>query len=158
MSSIYFEDVVVGYVEESSEAVVDGVEMVRYAEQNDPHAIHIDEAFARSTPFGKRVASFGYVVSLYLRLIHTLEFARAQLPAFLGGLEWRVQFHHPVYADDRLHVRLAVTDKRLTSRGDRGLVTSRYEIVNQHEATVITIDVVTLLATRSHDHDARRDV
>ena len=86
MSSIYFEDVVVGYVEESSEAIVDGVEMVRYAEQNDPHAIHIDEAFARSTPFGKRVASFGYVVSLYLRLIHTLEFAgpAARLPGRPG--------------------------------------------------------------------------
>lgn len=151
MGEIYFEDVVIGYVEETSEAIVDGVEMVRYAEQHDPHAMHVDEEFARTSPYGGLVASFGYTVSLFLRLIHSMDYVRKTTPVFLGAIEWRVQFHGAVRANDRLHVRLTITDKRLSSRGGRGVVTSHYEIVNQHGASVITIEALILLPTAEQD-------
>jgi acyl dehydratase len=86
---VYFEDLVEGYVGESAEVIADRDDMVAYAERNDPYPIHVDEQFAATTPFGGLVASFGYTVSLYLRMIHDTELARATESTMLGALEWR---------------------------------------------------------------------
>jgi acyl dehydratase len=62
--------------------------------------------------------------------------------------EWRVTFRGAVRPGDRLHVRGTITSKRLASSGNRGVVTSRNDVVNQHDESPITIDVVWLIATR----------
>jgi hypothetical protein len=46
-------------------------------------------------------------------------------------------------------MRHTIVDKRLTSRGDRGLVTSRNELLNQRNGIPVSIDARWLLATRS---------
>ena len=148
MKPVYFEDLVEGYVDESAEVIADRDDMVAYAERNDPFPIHVDEQFAATTPFGGLVASFGYTVSLYFRMIHDTELVRATESTFLGGLEWRVTFGGPIRPGDRLHVRQTISSKRLASRGNRGVVTSRNAIVNQHDESPITIEVVWLIATR----------
>ena len=145
---IYFDDVEVGYVSESAEVAVDREEMIAYAKRNDPWPIHIDEGAAAASPFGDVIASFGYVVSLYFRLIHGLEINQASQEAFLGALEWNVQFKGPVRADDRLRVRATVAAKRVSSRGDRGVVTTRQEVLNQRDELRVVIDVAYLLRRR----------
>jgi acyl dehydratase len=148
LKPIYFEDLVEGYVDESAEVIADRDDMVAYAERNDPYPIHVDEQFAATTRFGGVVASFGYTVSLYLRMIHDTEFARGIASTMLGALEWRVTFRGPIRPGDRLHVRETISSKRLASAGDRGVVTSRNHVLNQHGESPITIDVVWLIATR----------
>ena len=96
----------------------------------------------------RSVASFGYTVSLYFRMIHDTELLRATESTFLGGLEWRVTFRGPIRPDDRLHVRQTMASKRLASSGNRGVVTSRNDVLNQHDEVPTTIDVVWLIATR----------
>jgi acyl dehydratase len=145
---VYFEDLVEGYVGESAEVIADRDDMVAYAERNDPYPIHVDEQFAATTPFGGLVASFGYTVSLYLRMIHDTELARATESTMLGALEWRVTFRGPIRPGDRLRVRETISSKRLASTGNRGVVTSRNHVLNQHDESPITIDVVWLIATR----------
>jgi hypothetical protein len=81
-----------GHVGESSEVFADRDDMVAYAERNDPYPIHVDEQFAATSPFGGLVASFGYTVSLYLRIIHDMELFRATGSTFMGVLEWRSRF------------------------------------------------------------------
>jgi acyl dehydratase len=148
LNPIYFEDLVEGYVEESPEMTADREDMVAYAERNDPFPIHVDEQFAATTPFGGLVASFGYTVSLYFRMMHDMELLRATESTFLGALEWRVTFRSAIRPGDRLHLRGTISSKRLASRGDRGVVTSRNDVLNQHDELPITIDVVWLIATR----------
>jgi acyl dehydratase len=53
-----------------------------------------------------------------------------------------------VRANDRLRTRLTIMAKRLTSKGDRGVLEMRYDLVNQHDEVVIIIDGVSLILTR----------
>jgi len=72
-----------------------------------------------------------------------------------------VKFRGPVRPGDRLHDRATVVEKRLSSKGDRGVVTARHEIVNQNGDVPITIDVVSLIAgsnLRSMIVDSTRSV
>jgi acyl dehydratase len=148
MKPVYFEDLVEGYVDESAEVIADRDDMVVFAERNDPYRIHVDEQFAATTPFGGLIASFGYTVSLYCRMIHDMELYRAIESTMLGALEWRVTFRGPIRPGDRLHVRATLSSKRLASSGNRGVVTNRNDVLNQHDEVPITIDVVWLIATR----------
>jgi acyl dehydratase len=145
----YFEDVQVGTVEDGPEFTADKDDMIRYATENDPYPIHLDEAFAQQSPFGGLIAPFGYTLMLFFRSMHGLEFDRAVQNAFLGALEWRVKFAGPVRPGDRVHDRCTIIDKRLSSKGDRGVVTTRHEIVNQNDDVPVTIEIVSLLAGKS---------
>jgi acyl dehydratase len=148
LEPVYFEDLVEGHVDESSEVIADRDDMVAFAERNDPYRIHVDEQFAATTPFGGLVASFGYTVSLYCRMIHDIELYRVIESTMLGALEWRVTFRGPIRPGDRLRVRATISSKRLASSGNRGVVTNRNDVLNQHDESPITIDVVWLIATR----------
>jgi len=54
--------------------------------------------------------------------------------AFLGG---EMTVKAPVFVGDTLEVWIEVTAARLTSRGDRGVVTTRNEVRNQHGQVVM---------------------
>jgi hypothetical protein len=88
--------------------------------------------------------SFRYVD----RISQLVLIAQAIQPSFLGALEWRVQFRKAVLGGDRLRGRLTITSKRLTSKGDRGVVTSQHELVNQDGESVVVIEVVSLQLSR----------
>ena len=92
VEAVHFDDLAEGHVGESSEVFADRDDMVAYTERNDPYPIHVDEQFAATSPFGGLVASFGYTVSLYLRIIHDMELFRATGSTFLGVLECRSRF------------------------------------------------------------------
>lgn len=89
MPELFFEDVSPGLVEESAPIIASRAEMQRYARQNDPWPIHVDDDFAKTTVYGDITASFGYVVSLFFRALHTLPINQSSRgDAFLGALEW----------------------------------------------------------------------
>ncbi len=150
MTEQFFEDIAEGHVEESDEFIADRTEMITYAAANDPWPIHMDEAFATETVFGDITASFGYVVSLFFRAVHTLPVNRdSRRDAFLGALEWeRVRFRKAVLPDDRLRVRMTIVSKQLGRKGDRGTVKSSWEIVNQDDEVVVALEMVALYRTR----------
>lgn len=144
---LYFEDVELGYIEESEPLEADRSEMIAYAQANDPYPIHTDPEVARRSPFGDVIASFGYTVSLYMRLMHRLDLIRSTEAGFLGAVGWEVTFGGPVRPGDQIRMRHTIVDKRLTSRGDRGLITSRNELLNEHGDIPVSIDARWLLAT-----------
>ena len=150
MGDVWFEDLEVGSQERSGEQVADHDEMVAYALRNDPWPIHIDDAAAAETPLGGVIASFGYTVSLVLRAIHELpsNVEGGANDAFLGAVGWNVGFKGPVRAGDRVHVVTTLTDKRLASKGDRGVVTERIDLINHHGDVVLTIDATSIVLCR----------
>ncbi len=145
---VYFDDIEVGYTEESEPLEADRAEMIAYAQANDPYPIHTDADVARRSPFGDVIASFGYTVSLYMRLMHRLDLIRATEPGFLGAVGWEVTFGGPVRPGDQIRMRHTIVDKRLTSRGDRGLITSRNELLSQRDDIPVSIDARWLLMIR----------
>jgi len=62
--------------------------------------------------------------------------------AFLGAT---LEVKGPTVVGDTLHVEVEVTDARLTSKGDRGLVRFANQVVNQRGETVLAYDPLRML-------------
>ncbi len=72
----------------------------------------------------------------------------------LALLEVEKKILKPVFAGDTVHAEVEVTAVRPTSKGNRGIVTTRNDIVNQRGETVITYRAVRMMAGRPSDKDA----
>lgn len=119
-ADLYYEDLAPGLVFDLGVTDVDGDEMVSYARRFDPQWYHVDEALAAESAYGAVIASGFYTISLFMRAyVDTLlDRAAAAASPGLEELRWTA----PVYAGDRLAVRLEVVD-RAPSRARPGFGT-----------------------------------
>lgn len=69
----------------------------------------------------------------------------------LALLEVEKKVLKPVFAGDTVHAEVEVTAVRPTSKGNRGIVTTQNDIVNQDGETVITYKAVRMMAGRPVD-------
>ncbi|MBR1155646.1 MaoC/PaaZ C-terminal domain-containing protein [Bradyrhizobium sp. JYMT SZCCT0428] len=150
MCMMYFEDFNVGDSWTSTEYTVDREEMLAYNRTNDPWPIHVNPEAAARSPFGGLIASGGYTITLMYRLSHEIVNQPDRMWAFLGGFDWHVKFVEPVRSGDRLHERITILDKRLSSKSGRGLVKHLIEVINDRERVVLSIESTILIATNSH--------
>jgi acyl dehydratase len=147
--SWWFEDLPIGHSETSPELSVDRDEMLDYARRNDPWPVHLDRDAAVAAGFADIIASFGYTTSLLFRLNHDMEVTQRLQPSFIAAVSWQVQMRAAVVARDRLRLRNDVINKRLSSSGERGVVTTRCTILNQHDGEAVITDVTSLVRTRT---------
>ena len=94
--------------------------------------IHVDQEYARQTPFGKPIAH-GLLGLSFLAGLSTHSPA-VQTFAFIGLHDWK--FRKPIFIGDRISVTISVTDMRPTSKPDRGILTLKFDVANQHGETV----------------------
>ena len=153
MGTVYFEDVEVGNPYWGTELVVDEQEMLAYGQRFDPWPMHADPEAAAESPFGGLVASGGYTISLWYLSAHGFMTAPGSEWAFLGGLDWNAQFPKPLRPGTRVRTRLVVSEKRLSSKPGRGIVTHQADLVDQQEEPVLAVRVVCMLATRPASED-----
>jgi acyl dehydratase len=146
--TIYFEDLAEGARFESGAVDVDRDDMLAYNRQNDPWPFHIDEALAAASPYGGLIASGGYTITLMYRLGHQIYNVPGRRWAVIGALQWQVGFPAPVRAGDRLRLRITVGAKRESSRPQRGHFDLLYEMLNQHDALVLSVLMAGLIARR----------
>ena len=69
----------------------------------------------------------------------------------LALLEVHKKILKPVFAGDTVHAEVEVTAVRQTSKGDRGIVTTTNNILNQEDEMVITYQAVRMMAGRPLD-------
>jgi acyl dehydratase len=90
--------------------------------------IHVDAAFAATTPFGRRIAHGTLTQSIAVGLM-------AQLNLFdgtvIGLLAMRWTFQLPVFIGDTLYAEITAVEKRATSKPGRGVVTLDIVVLNQ---------------------------
>lgn len=141
---LYFEDLDVGAVYWGDRCTVEKAEMVEYAQRNDPLPMHVDEAAAAKMPFGGLIASGGFTITLWYRS----DIPIGRTLAVIAALEWHFTLPRPVMAGDTLRTRFTITDKRSSSKPDRGVVKTKQELLNQHGEPVLVCDGVLLIATR----------
>jgi acyl dehydratase len=144
----YFEDLEIGRVRVSPELIVDGDEMLQYAQLNDPEPFHLEDEAARRIGFRGTIASGGFSISLFYRLSHGLRKATEEQLVFLGGFDWHVKFPEPVHAGDRLRLRETILEKRLSSKPSRGVVKYLFELLDRSDAVVLSIESTALVGTR----------
>ena len=103
-----------------------------------PHMIEESVYKKRLTPAALTFAMAEGLV-IQLGLIHETGVA------FLGAT---LTTKAPVGVGDTIHVEVEVTEKRLTSKGDRGLVRSVNRVVNQDGQCVLEYDPLRLIKCR----------
>lgn len=102
----------------------------------DLNPVHLDEAFARQTRFGRRIAHGMFGASLISAVLGT------ELPGS-GSiyLSQSLQFHGPVYLDDVVTARVTVTKVR----EDKSIVTLETVCESQNGERLISGEAVVLV-------------
>lgn len=131
---LYFEDFVEGEEQLTPGRTVTEADVMRFAGlSGDFNPAHTDYEYAKAGPFGAPIAHGLLSLVAAAGLVDRGGILDGSAVALLG-LEWR--FKAPVLFGDTIRVRTIVASKRLTSRGDRGVLVRQVEVVNQRGAVV----------------------
>lgn len=108
----------------------------------DINPLHTDQEFAKTTPFGERVAHGMLVASIGTGLGNQIGVLEGTT---LALLEQVIRYKAPVKFGDTVHMELIVKEKRETSKSDRGIVIFDTPIKNQRGETVIEMQWTLLM-------------
>ena len=130
---MYFEDLQIGMTREIAPAVIEKEKMLDFARLYDNIPLHVDEEYAKTTPFGRLIApgvmSFMSVWAKYLEK----DIVGNEL---IAGMSTKIEWLKPVFAGDVLTGKATVT--ALTKRNEKnGIVEITVDIFNQHGEQVI---------------------
>lgn len=137
MADCYFEDMAVGDRRTYGRVVIDRQAMIDFAAQYDPQSFHLDEQAAKDSFLGVLIASGWFVACHHMKIMtaDTLPNVAIMGGAGIDELKWQ----KPVLAGDVLTGRRTVIAKRASSsKPDRGLVQTLFEMVNQRGEAVMS--------------------
>jgi acyl dehydratase len=141
-----FDDLELGNHFETSGVTVTEAHVVGFAGlSGDLFDVHMDDDFAQGLGFPGRIAHG----LLGLSLADGLKTRAAVRMLSVATLSWNWAFRAPILIGDRIHVALTVAGKRLTKRGDRGIVTLSLKVLKQTGEVVQEGE--TLLMVRRRD-------
>lgn len=136
---MYFEDFEVGQRSQFGTYKVTEKEIKEFAAKYDPQFFHLDEEAAKQSLFGGLCASGWHTGAMFMRmLIDNLPDDHGSLGSpGVNKLKWL----KPVFPGYILSVKGLVTECRLSaSKPGVGLICMNYEIVNQDDVTVMTLE------------------
>lgn len=147
MSERWFEDFHVGDAFRSPAKTFTESEIVDYAFTYDPQPFHIDKRAAEDSMYGGLIASGWQVMAVAFRLfMQTNPFGNASLGS--PGVD-ELRWLRPVRPGDSIRTIVTCGETRPSrSKPDRGIAILEYNVVNQHEETVMTLKAVQLLRRR----------
>lgn len=135
----WFEDYAAGEVFEFGEHHVTEAEIVGFARQYDPQYFHVDAQAAKNSPYGGLIGSGWMSTAIAMRMMcaHFVPHESALGSPGVDALRWLL----PVRPGDTLRMRASVLDtRRSQSKPDRGVVTIRQELINQHDQVVMRLE------------------
>ncbi len=142
----FFEDYTIGATYDCGSVTVTEAEIIAFARQYDPQAMHVDPALAAQGPFGEIIASGWHTIGLTMRLfVDTfLPFNGLAAPA-IDEVRWPA----PVRPGDTLSVAATVRDaRRSRSKPDRGLLHLLIETRNQKGELVLSLKPMNFVRVR----------
>ena len=125
---LYWDDANVGDEATSPPVTVTEAMVNTYADLTGDHTpVHVDEAYAKTTPFGTRVAHGLLGLSIADGLKTQAEYR------FLPGMSlgWTWDFKLPIKLGDTLHLKFRIASKRAVKRPGWGIVVIPCELINQ---------------------------
>lgn len=105
----------------------------------DYYPLHTNEEYARNTVFGTRIAHGPLTFCLAVGLVGQTNIFGSSLIAFLGVRNMGLKA--PVRFGDTIYVKAEVIEMNETSKPEKGITTMRYDVINQQNEVVITMDM-----------------
>ncbi|MCP1335445.1 MaoC/PaaZ C-terminal domain-containing protein [Futiania mangrovi] len=144
----YIEDFKVGEKAQSPGRTITETDVVLFSGlSGDTNPAHTDAVHSAKSPFGQRIAHGALCLSVCTGLSARIGDLDGTAIAFLGIDEWR--FHAPVFFGDTVTLHTTVLEARVTSKGDRGVLKRKMELVKQDGTLVQSGLFTTMVMTRA---------
>ena len=145
--NMYFEDVKVGQELSTESHFISESDIFTFAKvTRDQHPLHTAPEYCKQTEFGKPIAHGLFGLSL-------MEGLKAETQIYeqtsIASLGWdKVRFLKPLFADQRVYVVFKFTDKRLSRKPHRGVVTEEVKLMTNDGEILVEGLHITLLKCR----------
>lgn len=144
----YFEDLVVADRLTTARRTISETDIVSFvglAHMIEPLFVDM-EYVAEESPYGNRIAPGALTYAIAEGLI----LGTGQLSGTgLAFLQAEFRTPAPVFVGDTLHVEQEVVDKRMSSKGGRGIVTFSETVKNQRGETVLVREIRRMVVARN---------
>lgn len=148
ISKLYLDDLHVGQRFTSGTYSLDAEQIKSFARQFDPQPFHLDEASAENTFFGGLAASGWHTAAIAMRLLVE---GGAPIAGGVIGASGEIAWLKPTRPGDTLRVESEIVEiVPSRSRPDRGMVSLRTEMHNQH-GDVVQVFTAKLLVFRKSE-------
>jgi acyl dehydratase len=132
---LYFEDYTDTLDIVSAGRTVTETDIVQFCQlSGDWNQLHCDAEYAKTTPFGQRIAHGLLGLSIGTGLGGSMGFIEGTAIAFLG-LNWK--FVKPIFIGDTIRLRVKLNKKRAVSP-QAGIVVIDAEVINQRDEVTQT--------------------
>jgi 3-hydroxybutyryl-CoA dehydratase len=131
--TLSFESVAVGTTLEGRWTITDAHIILAAGIFGDFAPLHVDEEFAKTTRFGRRIAHGTLVTGVMAGVL-----SKAFGEHALGYLEQNVRFVGPVFAGDTVATRWTVVNKEEKAKLGGGIVTLDVECTTQNGDAILT--------------------
>lgn len=144
---MFFEEFELGQRFQCEPIFIASEEMETFAMKYDPHPIHVDQEFAENSMFNGIISSgFLTLSSMWGQWIRLNKFGDEFIVG--NGLDY-VKFTAPVRMNDVLTTKVEVVDLKPSSNPERGKITIKFNVTNQHGEVVLLTQIKALLKTRA---------
>lgn len=125
---MFYEDFAVGQSFTSPARTITEADLTIFAMlSGDWNPVHVDDEFAKASAYGRRVVHglFGpAIMTGFMQQLGIFDGSAIAMPNVSA-----LNFRKPLFIGDTMHMRLGITDARLTSDGTRGVLGGRFELV-----------------------------
>lgn len=144
-TGLYFEEFEIGAKYQTQGRTIAESDVMTFAGlSGDFNPLHTDAEFARTTPFGERIAHGMLTVIISTGMSNwTGIFAGTTIAL----LEQNIKYKAAVKFGDTVHLEMEVTEKNETSKPERGIVKFSAQMVNQNGEPVVDM-IWTLMMKR----------
>ncbi len=108
--------------------------------------LHMDEEWAKKTAFKSRVAHGPLIFAMAIGMIYITGIYGDSIIAWLGVENMRLPL--PVRIGDTIYVEAEVIEKRETKNPARGITKFKWNVKNQRDEVVMTLDYVLMMNRR----------
>ncbi len=143
----YWDDFTIGEMTSTPARTIEGWDVSLFAGlTGDFNPLHTDAEFARDNVFGQRIAHGLLTLAISSGLQNLSGTFSGTVIAF-AGID-ALRFTAPVFFGDTIRTAMTVTEKRETSKPDRGILRFSVVVSNQHGRDVLTYEQTLLMARR----------
>jgi acyl dehydratase len=146
-TGLYFEEFEVGAKYVSQGRTVTEGDVVAFAGiSGDYNPLHTDAKFAATTPFGERIAHGMLTVAMSTGMSNwTGIFAGTTIAL----LEQNIKYTGAVKFGDTVHLEMEVTEKKETSKPDRGIINIAAKMLNDADQVVVDMKWTLMMKRKS---------